>query len=140
MRIKGENTVSTTHVHQEIFDHGAQIRAAFAANNLALIKSLHHPEVTKTIGDSEVQKGRAAVMAGLASTLENYRLDFVENEVERISIQGDTAIEQTLFVIKGTPRAEGEPFLFKGRTEVIYVRYADSPSGWATIQETIQPE
>ena len=54
-------------------------------------------------------------------------------------IQKDLVIEQTKFSIKGTPKEGGESFIFSGRTMVTYVRYADSPTGWATIREIIQP-
>jgi hypothetical protein len=54
-------------------------------------------------------------------------------------IQGDTAVELTDFVIQGTPRKQGEPFLFRGRAMVVYVRYKDSPTDWASIREIIQP-
>jgi hypothetical protein len=29
--------------------------------------------------------------------------------------------------------------LFRGRTQVVYVRYKRSPTGWASIREIIQP-
>lgn len=43
------------------------------------------------------------------------------------------------FVIRGVPRGAGEPFTFKGRTQVAYVRYAASPTHWAVFRELIQP-
>jgi hypothetical protein len=54
-------------------------------------------------------------------------------------IQGNTAVEQTVFTIQGTPKKGGAPFLFKGRAQVVYVRYKMSPTGWASIREIIQP-
>jgi hypothetical protein len=54
-------------------------------------------------------------------------------------IQDNTAVEQTVFAIKSTPKSGGEPYLFKGRTQVVYVRYEKSPTGWASIREIIQP-
>jgi hypothetical protein len=66
-------------------------------------------------------------------------LEFVENQVESLLIEGNTAVEQTLFAIKGTPKAGEESFLFKGRTMVVYIRYEKSPTGWASIREMIQP-
>ena len=72
-------------------------------------------------------------------TLQRFNLEWKENRVESILIQGDTAVEQTVFAIKGTPKNGGEPFLFKGRAQVVYVRYKRSPTGWASIREIIQP-
>lgn len=125
-------------VRQEVLQHGALIRKAFLEGNLAQIRSLHHPDVQKALAYNDLKKGRLEVMQALKGLLENYTLEFVENQVENLFIQGDLAIEQTRFAIKGTPKKEGNSFLFRGRTSVTYIRYAESPSGWATIREIIQ--
>jgi hypothetical protein len=49
------------------------------------------------------------------------RAVFEENRVESLLIQGDTAIEQTVFAIRSTPKSGGESSLFRGRTQVVYV-------------------
>jgi ketosteroid isomerase-like protein len=54
-------------------------------------------------------------------------------------LRGDTAIEQSVFTIRSTPKAGGAPVIFKGRAMVVYVRYAKSPTGWASLREMIQP-
>jgi hypothetical protein len=77
-------------------------------------------------------KGRDAVAADLRGTLQQFNLEFVENQVESLLIEGNTAVEQTLFAIKGTPKAGGESF-------VVYIRYEKSPTGWDSIREMIQP-
>lgn len=126
-------------IRQEILDHGAMIRAAFADGNVDLIRQLHHPQVEKALNYGDSQIGRKVVVEGIESTLAAYHLKFIENDVESILVQGDLAIEQTLFTIQGSPKAGGDSFLFKGRTLVTYVRSEESPSGWATIREIIQP-
>ena len=126
-------------VKQEILNHGAVIRQAFADGDVDKIKSLHHPEVIKALGYNDLQEGRDRVVEGISGTLASYKLEFIKNEVESIFIQGDLAIEQTKFSIKGTPKSGGDSFVFSGRTMVTYVRYAESPTGWATIREIIQP-
>ena len=123
----------------QIIKTGEVIREAFAREDIETIKSLHHPDVVKALAYNNLQEGREAVLNGLKTTLENYNLKFVENDIESILIQGDIAIEQTHFVIRGTPKNGGESFTFKGRTMVTYVRYAKSPTGWASIREIIQP-
>ena len=132
-------TYSQNFTKEEILKNGEVIREAFAQGDLEKIKSLHHPEVVKALGYNNVQKGREEVMIGLKETLDNFNLEFVENDVESILMQGDLAIEQTRFSIKGTPKAGGESFIFSGRTMVTYIRYDESPTGWATIREIIQP-
>jgi ketosteroid isomerase-like protein len=118
---------------------GQAIRAAFAAGNVAEVMRYHHPDVRKALSFQNVEVGRDAVAAGLKDTLRKVHLEFVENNVESLLIEGDTAIEQTVFTIKATPRDGGQPSLFHGRTMVVYVRYKESPTGWASIRELIQP-
>ena len=114
------------------------IRASFSKGDTETIKSLHHPDVIKALGYKNLLTGRDAVMDGLRGTQNGFILEYVENNVERILIEGDIAIEQTLFSIKGTPKNDGEPFIFKGRTMVTYIKYKKSPTGWASIREIVQ--
>ena len=130
---------STEQIRAEILNHGAEIRQAFAENDLEKIKLLHHPDVEKALGYNDLKKGREEVIASLKGTLDNFTLDFIKNDVESIFIQGDVAIEQTQFAIKGTPKNGGDSFIFQGRTMVTYIRYKESPTGWATVREIIQP-
>jgi ketosteroid isomerase-like protein len=115
------------------------IRAAFARGDVATAMAYHHPDVVKALAFHKYLKGRDAVAADLRGTLQQFTLEFVENHVESLLIEGDTAVEQTLFAIKGTPKEGGEPFLFKGRAMVVYIRYKNCPTGWASIREMIQP-
>jgi ketosteroid isomerase-like protein len=95
--------------------------------------------VVKALNYRKVINGRDALEADLAGTLQQFNLEWKENRVESVLFQGDTAVELTAFTIKGTPKNEGEPFLFRGRAMVVYVRYKKSPTGWASIRELIQP-
>ncbi|MEP7317982.1 MAG: DUF4440 domain-containing protein, partial [Panacibacter sp.] len=115
------------------------IRAAFASGDIASIILYHHPDVIKALGYNKYLKGRDAVEADLKGTFKNFNLFFRENQVESLLIQGNTAIEQTLFTIEGTPKDGSKPFVFKGRAMVVYTRYKLSPTGWASIREIIQP-
>lgn len=126
-------------IRKEILNHGQLIREAFAMNDIEKVQLLHHPEVIKALGYSDVKIGREEVIRSLEETLINYSLEFIKNDVENIFIQGDLAIEQTKFEIKGSPKKKGDSFIFKGRTLVTYIRYENSPTGWATIREIIQP-
>jgi ketosteroid isomerase-like protein len=115
------------------------IRAAFFRGDADEVLRYHHPEVKKALSFQNVLIGREAVAADLRRTLQHFHLEWVENNVESLLVEGDTAVEQTQFAIKGTPLQGGEPFLFKGRAMVVYVRYKGSPTGWASIREIIQP-
>jgi len=99
----------------------------------------HHPEVVKSLSYGNFLIGRDAVQRDIAATLQRFDLEWKENQVRSLLIQGDTAVELTDFAIQGTPKKRGEPFLFRGRVMVVYVRYKSSPTGWASIREIIQP-
>jgi|SRR5215472_6387737 len=115
------------------------IRAAFARGDVAAVMAYHHPDVIKALNFHRYLTGRDAVEADLRGTLQQFNLEFEENHVESLLIQGDTAVEQTVFTIKSTPKSGGESHLFRGRTQVVYIRYGGSPTGWASIREIIQP-
>ena len=134
-----EAKIDEADVRAEILAHGETIRNAFADGDVEAIQALHHPEVTKALGYNNLQKGREEVIEGVGQTLEGFRLEFVENDVESIYLHGDVAIEQSRFAIQGTPKEGGDSFIFRGRTMVTYIRYEESPTGWATIREVIQP-
>jgi ketosteroid isomerase-like protein len=114
------------------------IRAAFARGDIEAIMAYHHPDVIKALSYDKYLVGRDAVRADLLGTLHNNRLEFVEHHVENLFFQGDTAVEMSTFTIRGTPKSGGEPFQFKGRAMVVYVRYKQSPTGWASIREVVQ--
>jgi ketosteroid isomerase-like protein len=118
---------------------GEAIRAAFARGDIETIMAYHHPDVIKTLSYDKYLLGRDAVKADLLGTLQTFNLSFEQSRVENTFFQGDTAVEQSVFTIKGTPKNGGTPFLFKGRSLVVYVRYKKSPTGWASIRELIQP-
>src|SRR5258708_1377256 len=115
------------------------VRSAFARGDIPTILSYHHPDVSKALAYNKYLIGRAALETDLRTTFENYALEFLQNDVESLSIHGDIAIEQILFSVKGTPKKSGKPFLFKGRTMLVLVRYDKSPTGWATLREIVQP-
>lgn len=115
------------------------VRAAFARGDVPAILSYHHPDVSKALAYHKYLIGRGALEKDLRATFESYSLKFLQNDVESLTIRGDTAIEQILFSVKGTPRKDGKPFLFKGRTLLVLVRYDKSPTGWATLREIVQP-
>ena len=122
-----------------LINTGNAIRAAFLKGDADKILLYHHPEVIKTLNYNTIQKGIVAVKSGLKGTLDSFTLEFTENKIESLLINNGTAVEQTLFTIKGTPKAGGAPFIFKGRSMIVYVKYKGSPTGWATIREMIQP-
>jgi len=118
---------------------GSAIRDAFARGDIDTILAYHHPDVIKALAYNRFLVGKDAVRKDLEQSLQANRLDFKENRVESVFFQGVTAVEESSFAIRGTPKNGSAPFLFKGRSMVVYVRYKGSPTGWASIREIIQP-
>jgi ketosteroid isomerase-like protein len=118
---------------------GAALRAAFERGDIEAIMAYHHPDVIKALGSDRYLVGREAVKADLLHAFQTNRIEFKESRLESVFFQGDTAVEESQFTIQGTPKNGGAPFLFKGRSMVVYVRYKSSPTGWASIREIIQP-
>jgi ketosteroid isomerase-like protein len=118
---------------------GDAIRAAFARGDVPGILAYHHPDVVKALSYQNYLDGIDALRLDLNATLKSAQLEFIDNQVENTFFQGETAVEQSLFAIKVTPKTGGAPSIFKGRSMVVYVRYAPSPTGWASIREVVQP-
>jgi ketosteroid isomerase-like protein len=135
----GKKTPGSKNDREALEKTSAAIRDGFARGDVAAILAYHHPEVVKALSFDRTINGREALAADLAATLQRVNLEWKENRVESIWIQGDTAVEQTVFVIKGTPKNGSDAFLFKGRAQVVYVRYKQSPTGWASVRELVQP-
>lgn len=119
---------------------GDAIRAAFARGDVDGIMAYHHPDVIKALTPgSDYQIGSEAVKAALMQTFQAFTLHFDQSHVDNLFFQGDTAVEESTFAIRGTPKGNAQPFVFKGRSMVVYVRYKKSPTGRASIREIIQP-
>lgn len=125
--------------HRDMEKTMAGITAGFSSGDLDAIASYHHPDVEKALSFTKCLKGREAVISDLRGTLQAYSLQFTEHEVESLEFFGDTCVEVTRFAVRGEPKGDAPAFTFRGRAMVVYVRYAGSPSGWASIREVIQP-
>jgi ketosteroid isomerase-like protein len=89
------------------------IRAAFARGDVDTIMLYHHPEVNKALAWNRYLVGRDAVAADLRANFQNFQIEFLEDKTESLRIQGDTAIQQDVVLIKGTPKQGGKPFFFQ---------------------------
>lgn len=127
-------------VIEQIEKTGRAVREAFAKGDVETIKLYHHPEVQKALSYNNVKNGREAVLDGLRETMENFDLRFLdEKATETFLHRGDVVIKQMRFGLELIPKNGDDPFIFRGRTLVILQRSEESPSGWATIHEIIQP-
>lgn len=123
---------------KELIQTTEAIRSAFARGDIATITSLHHPNVIKAFGGNNYIDGREAMLKGLTETFKTTKMEFVGNKIENTLFNGDTAIETSIFTIKVTQKNGGAVTFARGRAMVIYIRYQDSPTGWASIREMAQ--
>ena len=114
------------------------IRDAFARGDVNAIVALHHPDIVKYFGGKNVVTGRDEMRKGLIQTFKNVKMEFVGNKIESTVFNGSTAIETSIFTFKVTPKNGGTPTISSGRSMVVYVKYKDSPTGWASIREMAQ--
>lgn len=114
------------------------IRDAFGRGDVPAIVALHHPDVIKYFGGDNVVNGRAALEKGLTEMFRTSKLEFIENKIESTLFNGETAVETSIFAFKITPKNGGKPTFQRGRSMVVYIRYKESPTGWASIREMAQ--
>ncbi len=127
-------------VVEQITATGLAVREAFKKGDVETIKLYHHPDVVKALGYNNLKVGREAVLDGLRETMANFDLEFLnEKQEELFLLKKDLVIKQMLFGLRLIPKNGDDPFVFRGRTLIILQRYDESPTGWATIHEIIQP-
>lgn len=114
------------------------IRDAFARGDVAAIVALHRPDVMKYFGGTNVVNGRQELEDGLIKTFGAVKMEFVDHRLESLVFLGDTAVETSLFTIRTTPKAGGNPTIARGRAMVVYVKSEDSPTGWQSVREMAQ--
>jgi ketosteroid isomerase-like protein len=113
-------------------------QGCFCQGDAALVASLHHPNIIKYFGGNNVVTGRAELQQGLTGWFRDSKIEFVENTVESTMFFGETAVQVSLFSIKSTPKAGGEPVINRGRSLVVYIRDKTSPTGWLSLREMTQ--
>jgi len=116
----------------------AAIRDAFARGDVDAIVALHHPEVIKYFGGTNVVTGREDLRRQLTGWLSTTRVEFVENTIESTVFNGETAIETSIFSIRGIPKNGGKPSIGRGRAMVVYIKYPGSLTGWVSLREVAQ--
>ncbi len=127
-------------IDKQITATGLAVREAFKNGDLETIKIYHHPDVTKALSYNNLREGRETVLEGLKETMANFDLEFLdEKKTEKVIYQNDLVIKQMLFGLRLIPKNGDDPFVFRGRTLIILQRTDESPTGWATIYEMIQP-
>jgi ketosteroid isomerase-like protein len=114
------------------------LRDGFAKGDVNAVLQLHHPDVLKYFGGTNIVRGRAGLKKQLTDMFNYANVEFVQNDIESTVFNGSTAIETSLFGIRVIPKNGDSARVFHGRSMVVYVRYKDSPTGWASLREMTQ--
>ncbi|RFM27026.1 YybH family protein [Deminuibacter soli] len=138
MSVRAQCTTDTIALRQSLDKAIIALTAAFAKGDAAAVARLHHPDVVKYFGGTNVVTGRAALEQQLTGWFSSSKVEFIENTIESTVFSGETAIQCSIFAIRNTPKNGGAPVIARGRSMVIYVKDASSPSGWLTLREMTQ--
>ena len=133
------NYVGSNKDRQALAQTSIGIRTAFAKGDVQAILSYHDTNIRKALGYTHIIIGKDGLEKDLKNTFKNVKLKWLKNDVESLIFQRNTAIEITVFNIEITPYDGGTAFISKGRAMIVYVRNSQSPYGWASIREVIQP-
>ncbi len=116
----------------------AAFTTAFAHSDVKAIVALHHPDIVKYFGGSNVVTGRAQLARQLTAMFRTSRMELIQNQVESTAFNGNTIIETCIFAFRATPVNGGKSSVGRGRSMTVFVRYKNSPYGWVSIREMAQ--
>ncbi len=117
----------------------ALILEGFAKGDVKAVLAMHHPDVVKYFGGKNIVKGTEGLRKQLTDMFSYAKTEFIENDIESTVFNGDAVIETSIFAIRSIPKNGDSTRIFRGRSMVVYVRYKDSPTGWASLREMTQP-
>ncbi|MEM7568480.1 MAG: DUF4440 domain-containing protein [Pseudomonadota bacterium] len=115
-----------------------RVFSAYKAGDLATMMAYFHPDVIQIPAFDKVLDGKAAVEANYAAALAHFQITMTD-ALENLSISADMASTHGTYDIVLTPKAGGAAMQRSGRYMVIMKRWAESPTGWSTFRELVQP-
>jgi ketosteroid isomerase-like protein len=114
------------------------IRKGFAKGDVAAVLALHHPDIAKYFGGKNIVRGREGLKKQLTDLFNYANVEFVQNDIESTIFNENTVIETCIYGIRLVPKNGNSTSIIHGRSMVVYVRYKDSPTGWASLREMTQ--
>jgi len=114
------------------------IQEGFAKGDVKAVLALHHPNVVKYFGGKNIVTGTEGLRKQLTDMFSYAKTEFIENNIESTVFNGDAVIETSIFAMRAIPKNGDSARVFRGRSMVVYVRYKDSPTGWASLREMTQ--
>lgn len=112
--------------------------AAYRAGQLDVMMQHFHPAVIQIPAYDKVLIGKEAVRANYAAALSLFKID-ITDDLENMDVAGDMATTHGLYKVSLIPKAGGQGLERTGRYMVIMRRWAESPTGWSTFRELVQP-
>lgn len=126
---------------QETFNKTkAMILDGFSKGDVKAVLAMHHPDIVKYFGGKNIVKGMEGLKKQLTDMFSYAKTEFIENNIESTIFNGDAVVETSIFAIRSTPKNGDSVRVFHGRSMVVYVRYKDSPTGWASLREMTQTD
>jgi ketosteroid isomerase-like protein len=116
------------------------IQEGFSKGDVKAVLALHHPDVVKYFGGKNIVNGHEGLKKQLTDLFSYAKTEFIENNIESTVFNGDAVIETSIYAMKMTPKNGDSTRIFRGRSMVVYVRYKDSPTGWASLREMTQQD
>ena len=110
----------------------------FAKGDVSAVLALHHPDIVKYFGGKNVVTGREGLKRQLTDLFNYANVEFIQNDIESTIFNGNSVIETSIFGIRLIPKNGDSSNVIHGRSMVVYVRYKDSPTGWASLREMTQ--
>ena len=110
----------------------------FSKGDVAAVLALHHPDVVKYFGGKNVVNGREGLRKQLTDLFNYAKVEFVQNDIESTIFNGNTVIETSIYGIRLFPKNGDSTRVIHGRSMVVYIRYKDSPTDWASLREMTQ--
>jgi NAD(P)-dependent dehydrogenase (short-subunit alcohol dehydrogenase family) len=109
------------------------VRAAFLVAQMAMRKMLEAPDRRERGGSVINVSSQMGHVGASGRTVYCMCKHAIEGLTKAM------AVELGPNNIRVNPKKGGAPFLVKGRTMLVLIRYDQSPTGWATLREIVQP-
>src|ERR1700754_1214078 len=136
-----DRSVSGSPEERESFDKTKElILEGFSKGDVKAVLALHHPDVVKYFGGKNIVTGIEGLKKQLTDMFSYGKTEFIENNIESTVFNGDAVVETSIFAMRLIPKNGDSARVFRGRSMVVYVRYKDSPTGWASLREMTQPD
>ncbi|MEM6681409.1 MAG: nuclear transport factor 2 family protein [Pseudomonadota bacterium] len=117
----------------------ARVFAAYNAGDLDTMMGYFHPDVVQIPSFDVILDGKAAVRANYAAALSRFVVH-ISDQLENLYIDGDIAGTHGRYTVTLSPHDGGAPISRSGRYMVIMKRWSESPTGWSTFRELVQPQ